>query len=499
MPLIPVAEWLPDQAPYQSPGSPNVKNVIPSALSYRPFKAFATYSTNALGARARGLWYGRAVDGSSRVFAGSATDLYTLSGTTWNEVTRSSGGDYAVGDESMWSMVQFGDTLIAVNGTDAPQAFTLSNAIDGSAKFAALSGSPPTGEFVTVVGDFVVMGKIAAAKNRVQWSGINNAASWATSATTMADQQDMPDGGNVRGLCGGVFGVVLQEDCIRRMDFIGPPEIFKFTLIARNVGASIEGSIAEHANRVFFMHRTGPYMLVNGSELVPIGTQKVTRTFWEAVDQTYLHRVTATIDPGNKLYLLSFPGPDASAGTPDTVWAYEWEVGRWSPIEPGNHEMISSGSQQNSITIDDADDYADDIDAAGAPSLDSEVYSGSIVPLLAAFNTSHELMFANGANLEATVDTAEMQLTPGRRTFIRSARPVVDGSSTTVTLAIGYRDNATDTLTWTIAATPESSTGLCNFRNKARYQRGRIVVEAGDTWTHIQGIDDLTVSAQGWR
>lgn len=499
MPLIPAAEWLPDQAPYQNPGSPNVMNVIPSALSYRPFKAFAIYSTNAINARARGMWYGRAIDGSARVFTASATDAYTLSGTEWKEVTRASGGDYAIDSSAMASFVQFGDLLVMVNGTDDPQKFTLSDVVDGSVKFVALGGSPPVGEFVNVVGDFLVMSKIAGAKNRVQWSGINNAESWATSATTMADQQDLPDGGNIRGFVGGVFGVVLQDDAIRRMDFVGPPEIFKFTQIAANVGCTIQGSVASYGNRCFFVHRTGFYMLVNGEQLTPIGTQKVDRTFWETVDQNNINRVSSAIDPQNKLYLISFPGPDASAGTPNTIWAYEWEIGRWSPIEPGSHEIISTGSQQGSIDIDSADDFADDIDAVGAPSLDSEVYAGAVVPLLAAFNTSHELMFANGANLEATVDTTEMQISPGKKSFVRHARPVVAGTSTTVTLALGYRNNTTDVVSYTSASTPETSTGLCNFRSKARYHRGRIVVEAGDTWTHIQGIDDVRTAAVGWR
>lgn len=502
MPLIPVAEWMPDQAPYQSPGAPNIANVLPSALSYRPFKAMTVHSTDALAARARGLWYGRAIDGSARVFAGTATKLYALSGTAWNDVTRASGGDYAVGDEAMWSFVQFGDLLLAFNGTDPAQVFTLSDVVDGSVKFTALGGTPPVAEFVTVVRDFVFTGKIDSAKSTNQWSAINNAASWATSATTMADSQQIPSGGNIRGQAGGEFGIVLQDDAIQRYSFVGPPTVFQRDEIATGIGCSIQGSVASHGNRVFFVHKTGFYELINGNALAlkAIGAGKVDRTFWETVDQSYLSRVTSAIDPLNKLYLISFPDGSASSGTPNVVWAYEWEVGRWAPVTGiGNHEMIATGSAQNSLGIDDADGYADDIDAAGAPSLDSEIYAGVVVPKLAAFDTSHKLMFSDGAALAATVDTAEQQPTIGQKSFIRAARPVVEGNATDVRLAIGYRQTLGDAVTFTSESTPSSGDKLCKFRTKARYIRGRITIPAGEDWDHIQGVDEIVFTAAGNR
>jgi len=499
MAIIPAAEWLPDQSPYQSPGSPNVSNVTPAPIGYRPFNAFAVYSTSALNARCQGLWYGRAIDGSARVFAGTATKLYALSGTAWNDVTRSSGGAYACASDAMWSFAQFGDTLIATNGTDAPQKFTLSSAVDGSVKFAALGGSPSVAEFVTTIKDFVFFGKISGAKSKVRWSAINNADDYTASATTMSDSQTIPDGGNIRGVVGGEFGVVLQDDAINRFTFQTTGEIFRRDKIATNVGCSIQGSVAYHANRIFFAHRSGFYMLVDGQQLVPIGAEKVDRTFWETVNQSYLSRVTAAVDPLNSLYLVSFPDADASAGTPNTIWAYHWEAQKWSQASPGNHEMIATGSQQGAIDLDTADSFADDIDVAGAPSLDSELYAGQVVPILTAFNTSHYYMLQNGAALEATVDTAEQQPIPNGVAFVRSARPVVNGTSASPTLAIGYRDNTTDAVSFTDASSQNSRTGLCNFRTRARYIRGRIVVPASSTWTHIQGIDDVTAEAVGWR
>lgn len=498
MPVIQAAEWLPDQADYQNPGSPNVANVIPAPLGYRPFASF-TVQSGALPARAMGLWYGRAIDGSARVIAGTATALYALSGQTWNDITRAAGGAYAC--PRFWSFAQFGDSLLAFNGVDAPQVFTLSSVVDGSVKFSALGGSPPLAEFITVVRDFAFAGKIDSALNRNQWSGINNSASWATSATTMADQQDIPSGGNIRGQAGGEYGVVLQDDAIQRYTFVGTPTIFQRDEIATGVGCSIQGSVAQYGRRVFFVHRTGFQMLVDGSQLVPIGANKVNRTFWETIDQTNLDRVSSAIDPKNNLYLISFPDGSAASGTPNVIWAYEWELGRWSPVTgAGSHEMIATGSTMAAVGIDDADGYADDIDAAGAPPLDSEIYFGNVIPIIAAFNTSHELTFSDGSALEATVDTAEQQPIPGQKAFIRAARPIIDSeSSPDYTLALGTRNATGDAVTFTAGSSPESGDGLCKFRTKARYVRGRIVIPAGETWSQINGIDEVVAEAAGNR
>lgn len=491
MPVIPAAPWLPDAPEYQNPGTSNVSGVLPDVVGYRPFPAF-TVQSSALSGRARGLWYGRSINGNARIFCGDATKLYTLSGTTWNDVTGAS-GPYAC--PRFWSFAQFGDLLLAFNGVDDPQVFTLSDVVDGSVKFADLAGTPPVAEFITVVRDFAFAGKLDGALSTNQWSAIDNAESWATSATTMADQQIIPSGGNIRAQAGGEYGVVLQDDAIQRYTFVGGGvgnPIFQRDVIATAVGCSIQGSFAQLGNLCFFYHRTGFQMLVNGTQLVPIGKDKVDRTFAETLNQNFLDRVSSAIDHKSDCYLISFPDGTSASGTPNVLWAYHRLAEKWSPIPLGDHEMIATGITGLGVGIDDADGFADDIDAVGAPPLDSEIYYGAGLPLLAAFDTSHKLTFSNGANLAATVDTTEQQPIPGQKSFIRAARPIVDSeASPDITLSIGTRNNTGDAPTFSTDNSPTDGDGLCKFRVKGRYVRGRIKIAAGETWTHIQGVDEI--------
>src|SRR5262249_6785856 len=151
------APYLPDLPPRDNPGALEAKNVIPKIASYGPFADFAS-NTDALTARCQGAFSCRDLAGNVHNFAGDATKLYKLasSGLTWSDVSRTVGGAYSVDTANGWSFTQFGNYVIAVNGTDVPQVYQLGT----STNFAALSGSPPTGRFVATVREFVVIGRV---------------------------------------------------------------------------------------------------------------------------------------------------------------------------------------------------------------------------------------------------------------------------------------------------------------------------------------------------
>lgn len=439
-------------------------------------------------ARVQGAISVRGIDGTIKNFAGDATKLYDWDGVTWNDVTRTSGGAYATGTDGGWEFEQFGDLVVAVNGIDAPQKFAIST----SSNFEALGGSPPVARFVKAVRDFLVLGRISTATNRVQWSGINNAETWTTSAATQADLQDLPDGGQVMGLVGGEYGVIFQERAIRRMTYVGSPIIFQIDKISLEHGTPAEGSIAAFESMVFFLSDNGFYRLDGGSRLTPIGAQKVDRYFFNDFDATYPYRVTATVDPLNKLYVVSYPGEGNDNGTPNKLLIYNWDVDRWSRAEV-ELERLHTAATQSGYTLDQLDTVSASLDALPF-SLDSRVWTGAGRLLLAGFNTAHKIGFFNGDNLDATVDTTEAQLIPERRALVTGFRPMVQGG--TVTAQLGTRNLQSESVTWG-AEIAVNAFGMCNARSNARYHRARI--NATGDWEHIMGIDEIQASSAGLR
>jgi hypothetical protein len=488
MTMIPVGPWTPDTPDFMNEGSLEALNVIPAARSYRPFPGFAAIS-NALNARAQGAFFARRSDGTGTMFAGDATRLYKLAAGSWSDVSRVAGGAYSCPADGVWSFAQFGSLVLAFNGVDAPQQFN----IDGDANFSAMSGAPPIARYAAVVGDFVMTGNQNGAPNRVQWGPIDNNGAWTPSQATEADSQDLPDGGWIQGIVGfDQSGTIFQEFCIRRLSYVGTPLVFQFGKIADNIGATIPGSIAPYKERIFFCDRSGFYMLLGGYVIQPIGDQRVNQWFWNRLDQNDLVRVTSAIDPVNSLYAIAFPDASAANGNPNNLLIYCWSVDRWAHVSPGALEMIFSGATQSGWTLEQLDVYGT---LEQVPfSLDSVVWTGIARRLVAGFDASHRLGFFNGPALAPTVDTTEAAPGQGRLARLRSARPLVDGG--TPSLVLGTRNRQMDAVSWS-PAVAVNPVGSCPLNTAARYVRGRITLPAGQSWTHILGLDDLDIAAQG--
>jgi hypothetical protein len=241
----------------------------------------------------------------------------------------------------------------------------------------------------------------------------------------------------------------------------------------------------------------GMYMIRGGSEIVPIGVEKVDRWIEENIDASFLHRVTSAIDPVNKLYVMGFPSINATTpGTPDQVAIYHWPTGQWSHAAV-DHQMVYAAATQATYTIDGMDAAAATIDALPFP-MDSRFWAGSGRLLLSAFDTSNRQGYFSAANLAATVETGDTQLTPGGRSLLKGLRPIVEGSTVTPSLTVGKRNYLNESITYG-SPIPVNAYGICNARVNGRYHRARITIPAGNLWTFARGVDDLNFSAVGRR
>lgn len=477
--MIPISEYRPDLPQFQNPGATTALNVVPAAASYRPLASLSVYS-DALGARCQGAFATRDSGGNVFNFAGDGTKLYRLVGQEWTDVTRNTGGPYSTPADGAWSFGQFGDLVIAMNGVDPPQKWRLSS----STRFEALGGSPPVARCLAVVRDFLVMGRVSGHAGRVQWSAIDDAEDWTASAVTQSDSQDLPDGGWVQAIVGGEYGTVLQERSIKRMTYVGAPVVFQFDEIARNRGVVAEGSVASFEATTFFLDTDGIYALTDGRQVTPIGDQKVDKTFWRKVNQSYLHRISAAIDPINKLYVLAYPAHDSVDGRPNRLMIYNWTADRWSEAEI-EAELVYRSLSGAAATLDSLDAVSANLDALGF-SLDSRVWTGGLI-LLSAFDTSHRLCLFTGPNLPATVETGELQLFPERRALVSSVRPVVEGTAAPG-ISVGTRNRLIDPVTWSSAVLINGQ-GACPARAAGRYHRARIALPDGGAWDHVQGVE----------
>jgi len=470
--MIEFGEWLPDLPEFENPGATIANGVYPAIKSYRPVGALAATSSNALDTRCLGGKSFKSAEGNSVAVAGDAAKLYKLSGS-FSDVSKA--GGYVTGEEQRWQFEAFGENLLATNSYDPIQT----SSIDSVGSFSDLSADAPTTKYFAVVRDFLMCFNVDGLGQRVRWSGINNIEQW-TVGENQSDYQDLPDGGAITAGFGGEYGLVFQENKITRITYVGSPIIFQFDPIELNHGCIEPNSAVQYGRFVFYLSNNGFYMC-DGTQATPIGNQKVDKTFFADVDQTYLYNMSTAIDPVNKLVFWAYPGTGNTGGLPNKILVYNWSNGRWSDIDMNVNLLVSHLTED--MSLEDLDAINISIDALGF-SLDSRRWKGGALSI-AAYGTTHFLSTFTGSNIAATLETTEAEINAGTRTRVRFTRPIVDGACS---IQIGHRATIQDSVTWDTAATVNAR-GRCATRVYDRYMRARLNIASAVTWNHAQGVD----------
>ena len=478
MALIPFGEYRPDIADYNGQFTKSVLNVLPRGDGYGPFKDFSPFS-GAMSGACRGACYALNSDGTVAVFAATSTRLYRMSNAdfTWSDVSASGSAYTALASTDNWRFAQFGLNVIAVQANVAPQVFTLGS----SSEFAALAGSPPQASYVDVVGRFLVLSGLTSTPYRVQWSGLNAITTW-TSGSNSSDYQDFPDGGIVRGVAGGEYGYVFQDGVIRRMTYApGSPVIFQIDRIAEDFGIYGPGSIVRLGQQVLFYSAKGFKKIAPSGIITPIGRERVDRTFFTDLDKGSLRLFVGAADPQSTRALWAYRSQSGMANLYDKIIGYDDALDRWFNISMSGEYLL--GMSQTGLTLENLDSISSSIDAMTS-SFDD--YATSSIPEVSQFDSSHKMGFFRGADLQATLETAEQAAEPNR-IRVRGFRPVTD--ATTVYGSCSSRETLQESAVAGSEILASSRTGRCDLDKSTRYSRLKVRVPASVIWTYAAGVE----------
>lgn len=335
-------EYAPDVSPIGTGVAEIISGVVPRADGYGPFKDLVDF-TNALPAACRGYFFARKSDGSIAIFAGTSTRLYLLDNTTftWVDVSKGGAAYGTLVTNDNWQFKQFNDLVIAAQINTVPQKFALSSSV----AFADLGGSPPQAAGVAIVNRFVVLFGLLSAARRVQWCDLDAPETW-TAGTGLADFQDLPDGGNVRSVCGGdMYGAIFQDESIRSLTYApGSAVTFQITRISTQDTLFARYSAFEVNGRVYFISAQGFKVIDPGGVPRPIGKERVDRTFFADVDTAQLGLVIGVADPQATRVYWAYKSIAGAAGLFDTILCYDpaiGEQGRWAPLYVSGEYLAS--------------------------------------------------------------------------------------------------------------------------------------------------------------
>ena len=448
------------------------ENVYPISSGYAPFPSPTALSDAA--AEPLLTCFAGKMSSATVLFAGGASKLfkYDAADLDLDDVSQVDG--YTA---TSWDFTQFGSVVVAANGTDKLQGWTIGT----STTFADLDAAAPTAKFVTVVRDFLVAARDSTNTNKVFWSDINDETDWTAGAASQSDFQIIADGGDIVGLTGGEVGIVLLERSIVRMTYIGSPFFFQFDNLSRGVGCFASGSVAQYKGITYFLSDNGFYQC-DGQSVSQIGTEKVDRFFFNDVDGNRLDLMSAAVDPIKKLVIWNYYATD---GSPAQL-IYSIDMNKWT-YATADIDAIADLAITG-VTLEQLDAYGtlDTIEIT----LDSRIWTGGDLTLAGVKGT--QIMVFNGANLTPTITTGDVQLS-GQRSVAIYGRPYIDNGAATISVA------SRDILDAPIAfgtATSSTTEGRVAMRSSGRFHRFKITPTGH--WAAAVALD-VELAPQGIR
>lgn len=469
---IEFSEWMPDQAGITG-AIQEAYNVIPQAIGYASLPELVELSS----AASENLTniFATKYGGTTTIFAAGTTKLFKFDSSDLSLDDVSKSGGYTTADRFYFT--QFGQKLIAANGNSKLQVWDLG----GSTVFADLAAAAPTAKFVTVVRDFVVAANTSSAPSTVYWSDINDETDWTPSDLSQSDSQIIPDGGDIRGITGGEFGIVLLEKSISRMSYVGAPLFFQFDTIAKNIGCYEANSIAQFGNLTFFLSDDGFYAC-DGQTVVPIGAEKVDRFFFNNVDQSKLNQMSATVDSIRKLVIWQFTDIFARK----RLMIYNWQSKKWSEGETTSDYLAPIATA--GVTLEALNTYG--TMETISTSFDSRLWAGG--KFVSAGTRGAKIVTFTGQPKEGYITTGDIG--NGSQSIITLAKPKIDNGTSTVAVYSRNILTATPTFGTPTASDDENRVSL---RSSGNYHRVR-VYPVGANWKSAIGVD-ITIVPTGAR
>jgi len=404
------------------------------------------------------------------------------------------GGTPLTGDATDYiTFTQFGNYVIVSNGVDPAQFYLMGT----SSTFANLStigtsGTVPVFRCAGVVRDFLVTGNHVGFSNRIQWSGINDIATWEA-GTKQSDLQDLPGaGGQIVHITSGEIGYVFRQNQIIRMDYVGGATVFRLSVISPNRGAVYGRTVCQDNRRVFFYADDG-FFEVNGDQVTAIGAEKVNRFFDLDLNKAFADRIVAETDPFNQLAIWLYPSSADKSNTTgicDKVLIYNYATQKWSTATTNASTIFAQFV--GAYTVELMDIISENLDNINI-SLDTDFWSGGQL-LLGAIDNNFKAAIFSGTDNVGEIETTELELFPGTRSSIISVRPIVDA---TATVTLKTRDRLADSATESTVSSM-NSTGINPVRQSGRYVKVNVKIPSGGAWKDAQGID-LVASRSGLR
>lgn len=470
---IPFGEFLPDFPDLKNPGCVTADNVIPRPGGYGPQYGLLTQSQEVLGPiRGARLGFGTS---AATVLGGTNVRLFKMVGGVTTVTAVSS----AVNTGEYWDFCQFNNIVVATSSANSPYYL---DDINTDVIWSGLPGSPPKARYCERVGDFLMLGNIEDQPQRIQWSPFNSpGGTWGVARLTQAGYADMPkDFGAVQRIVGGRYPLVFQERGVNRLEYIGPPQVWRRTPIEQARGCIAPFSVVTVGFVTYYLSQDG-FWQTDGNSFEPIGGSRINRWFFDNADVATLPGVHGSIDFENECVVWAFMSRSSRY---NRLLRYSWSENRWSTGSVVVDRLVEAVT--GGLTLEQLGALYPVLEDVPA-SLDHPRWRGRNRALAGFVDgaTQTEFFTFTGDTLESVLETGEWQPVPARRVTTKRGKVLGAGGQNWQVAAVAIGNDRVEHYG---DYTAPMEGGWAAMRADGMTARVLAKAPAGAVWTDVQGV-----------
>ena len=448
----------------------DVTNMLPSLRGYIGAPAATDAGASALAAQCYGAAAVVGLDGTVRLFAGSAAHLYELSGTSWTTRTDTSAypSGYSNGTER-WRFAVFGNTVLAVSKATQLQA--------GTAGSGFTKQTAPKAECMAIYKGFVVFANCDDGSTGLstsygdqthRWwcSASFDHTDWAPSVSTQCTTGLIVDTqGPITALRAINNGLVLaKKNSLYRGDYVGPNVVFQWSLVSPQVGCLSQDAMVSVGFAAFFI---GDEDIYSYDGTVPVSISGGIREwfFGRLSKGTSAPPILGQHDVINGRALWFYPANEST--TLNAVLVYDYKLRRWGAMDLAAEAVVEYATP--GLTYDNlGGSYGTYHDLPSVP-YNSPIWTGGN-PVPAYFDGSHDIQLLTGASASSACISGYVG-DPERWSMLRRVRPHYRTGSkpTAATCTPGYVDSRGDSVT--LATVAADNNDRFDVRQTGRWHR----------------------------
>ena len=473
---FPFRQWLPDLPDLNNPGLVEAKNVYRRNGAYHPINAVSFPG----GARSVDLGVSATSNGvvSSMSAAESGVEFYTFAVTNGSSVTLLANQQGVATVNSTSVATNSGAHCNFVNYDGDVYFFARDSKQYKSVRGGAFTQVSTATMFnpaaAAKVGRFIMTGF----RFGLKWSAFNDPEDWAISQRTRAGEATVnnPELGFITGITGGRVNFLFQEYGVSRVEFVGSPSVWRFTVVSNRVGA-VQGSPIEVAGVTYFLGSSS----ADGDSLGGSGRLSVYKTNGSQV---------AEVEGVSDWLNDNFSTGTNFLNVRNAVFDRDRDLIIWaSGTGAATHKFLCMNVKTEEFS------YFEAAHRAIVPGpFHTGQNAGEIVVVAENSGNLHYAPLAGDA-LEATLTTGHIA-SPGERVMVCGAEAHYSGSG--ATFAVSGKDRYGASSDFGTYKAADSLTGKASVRADGRAAALSIKIPSGETWGDLTGAT-IETDARGKR